>query len=76
VRSTAEPDIAARNPAGWRAWITSIAPIIFEWWSRIRGERELRRLGAAWEGIDDRTLKDIGISRFEIEYGRSPRRWE
>jgi len=76
VRTTADPETAARNFAGWRAWITSIASIISEWWSRIRGERELRRLGAAWEGIDDRTLRDIGISRLEIEYGRPPRHWE
>ena len=76
VRATAEPDTVARNFTGWRAWITSIASIISECWSRIRGERELRRLGAVWERIDDRTLKDIGISRLEIEYGRDRRHWE
>jgi uncharacterized protein YjiS (DUF1127 family) len=38
-------------------------------------EREIRRVAAAWEMIDDRTLKDIGIIRCEIEYGRNARHW-
>ena len=57
----------------WRVWITSIASIVAKLWSRMLREREIRRLRAAWETVDDRTLKDIGISRYEIEYGRDPR---
>jgi uncharacterized protein YjiS (DUF1127 family) len=40
----------------------------------MRREREIRRITAAWKTIDDRTLKDIGICRYEIEYGRDARR--
>jgi uncharacterized protein YjiS (DUF1127 family) len=57
----------------WRVWITSIASIVAKLWSRMLREREIRRIRAAWETVDDRTLKDIGISRYEIEYGRDPR---
>jgi len=59
--------------ARWRACINSIASIVAELWSRMRRERQIRRIAAAWATIDDRTLKDIGISRYEIEYGRDPR---
>jgi uncharacterized protein YjiS (DUF1127 family) len=41
----------------------------------MRREREIGRIRAAWETIDDRTLKDIGISRYEIEYARGARPW-
>ena len=61
--------------AGWRAWITSITSILIELRSRMRRQREIRRIRAAWETIDDRMLKDIGISRYEIEYARDPRHW-
>jgi uncharacterized protein YjiS (DUF1127 family) len=44
-------------------------------WSRMLRGREIRRIRASWEAIDDRTLKDIGISRYEIEYARDPRHW-
>ena len=61
--------------AGRRAWITSISSILTELWSRMLREREIRRIRAAWGAIDDRTLKDIGICRYEIEYGRDARHW-
>jgi uncharacterized protein YjiS (DUF1127 family) len=61
--------------AGRRAWITSITSILIELWSRMLREREIRRIRASWEAIDDRTLKDIGISRYEIEYARDARHW-
>src|SRR5205085_437035 len=51
------------NFAVWRARITSISSSVPELWSNMRREREIRRHRAAWETIDDRTLKDIGISR-------------
>jgi uncharacterized protein YjiS (DUF1127 family) len=58
--------------AGWRARIVSIVAGL---WSRMLCEREIRRLTAAWQAVDDRTLKDIGISRYEITYARDARRW-
>jgi uncharacterized protein YjiS (DUF1127 family) len=61
--------------SGWRALIILITSIIAELWSRMLRERESRRIRAAWETIDDRTLKDIGVSRYEIEYGRDARDW-
>ena len=59
--------------AVWPARISSITRIVAELWSKMRREHEIRRLSAAWETIDDRTLKDIGISRCEIEYARDAR---
>jgi uncharacterized protein YjiS (DUF1127 family) len=42
-------------------------------WSRIRRHREIHHIKAAWGMIDDRTLGDIGVSRYEIEYARDAR---
>ena len=78
---TKDPDRALRaetartNFAGPRAWITSTTSIITELWSRVLREREIRRIRADWRAIDDRTLKDIGISRYEIEYAGDRRDW-
>jgi uncharacterized protein YjiS (DUF1127 family) len=58
-----------------RAWITSISSVVAELWSKMRRDREIRRIRAAWEMVDDRTLKDIGISRYEIQYGIDERHW-
>ena len=66
----APPDFAVRH-----AWIISIVSIVAGLWSKMRRKREIRRITAAWETIDDRTLKDIGICRYEIEYRRDARRW-
>jgi uncharacterized protein YjiS (DUF1127 family) len=52
---------------------TSIASILAWLWSRIRRHREIHRIKAAWGMIDDRTLEDIGLSRYEIEYARDAR---
>ena len=56
-------------------WSTSITSILAELWSRIFHQWEVRRIRAAWETIDDRTLKDIGVSRNEIEHAGDRRRW-
>jgi uncharacterized protein YjiS (DUF1127 family) len=44
-------------------------------WSKILRERDIRRIRADWERVDDRTLRDIGISRHQIEYARDARYW-
>ena len=73
--SARRAETARTNFAGPRAWITSTTSIITELWSKVLREREIRRIRAAWRAIDDRTLKDIGISRYEIEYARDARHW-
>jgi len=61
------------NCRGWRRWFGAIAAIVAGLWSRALREGEIRRIRAAWGTIDDRTLKDIGISRLEFEYARDAR---
>ena len=68
-------ETATTDLPGWRASITPIASVVAGLWSRILRGREIRRIRAGWERVDDRTLKDIGISRYEIEYARDPRNW-
>jgi uncharacterized protein YjiS (DUF1127 family) len=65
-----DADTAPTDLVVWRAWINSITSIVAGLWSKMRREREIRRITAAWDTIDDRTLKDIGTCRCEIEYGR------
>ena len=48
-------------------WIASISSIVAKARSRIRQRRE-RRLAAELHCFDDRSLRDIGISRCDIEY--------
>ena len=57
---------------GWRAFITSFLANLR---SRIRRGRESRLVIAALRAFDDRGLRDIGISRCEIEHpaGRGDR---
>jgi cytochrome c peroxidase len=51
-----DTDTAPIDFAGWRAWISSIASIVAELWSRRAREREIRRIRvAAREVSDDRT---------------------
>jgi uncharacterized protein YjiS (DUF1127 family) len=47
-----------------RTWLSSMPAAL---WSALRRARESRRMRAAWNRIDDRTLADIGVSRHEIE---------
>jgi uncharacterized protein YjiS (DUF1127 family) len=66
-------ETARGDVAGRRKWIFSITSFFAEIWSKMLREREIRHIRAAWEMIDDRTLRDIGISRYEIEYAKDPR---
>jgi uncharacterized protein YjiS (DUF1127 family) len=52
---------------GSLGWIASISPIVAKIRSQIRQRRE-RRLAAELQCFDDRSLRDIGISRCDIEY--------
>jgi uncharacterized protein YjiS (DUF1127 family) len=54
---------------GWGIAITSMLGAL---WSNIRRRREMHRIAADWATIDDRTLQDIGVSRYEFELVRDP----
>jgi hypothetical protein len=58
---------------GWRRRVGSIASIVARLWPRVLRERQFGRVRAAWRTIDDRTLKDIGMSRIEFEYAKDAR---
>jgi uncharacterized protein YjiS (DUF1127 family) len=68
-------DTAPTDFAVWRTRITSITSSVIELWSKMRREREIRRIKAAWGTIDDRTLKDVGLTRCEMEFASDARRW-
>jgi hypothetical protein len=55
-------ETARSDVAGRRTWIISITSFFSKLWSRMLRECEIRHISAAWERVDDRALKDIGIS--------------
>lgn len=55
-------ETARSDVAGRRTWIISITSFFAELWSRMLRACEIRHISAAWERVDDRALKDIGIS--------------
>jgi uncharacterized protein YjiS (DUF1127 family) len=63
------------KPSNRRRRIPLLLSIFGKLLSRIHRRREGRRKDAAWAMVDDRTLKDIGISRLEIEYAVDARHW-
>jgi uncharacterized protein YjiS (DUF1127 family) len=66
-------EIARTDFPSWGAWITSN---LAKLWSRLLREHESRRVREALAALDDRTLKDIGISRHEIDdIGIYERHW-
>jgi uncharacterized protein YjiS (DUF1127 family) len=71
-------DTDRRDPAKtphWRRWIVQLSSVVGKLRSRMHRKREIRRISAAWAMVDDRTLKDIGISRLEVEYAMDARLW-
>jgi uncharacterized protein YjiS (DUF1127 family) len=68
---SADESLLQGGSPGWRPWLASIAARL---WTRMREARERRRSIAALHALDDRTLKDIGLARHQIEhaviYGR------
>ena len=63
-------DIAPIDSAVWRRWTGLITSIVAGLWLKMLRKRRMRRVRVAWATIDDRTLKDIGISRLEMAYAR------
>jgi len=58
-------EISDERAVRWRARIASLPRKVWSW---ILRANEHRRDAAALEALDDRTLKDMGISRAEIGY--------
>ena len=64
------------NQQHWHlALVRSLAELPRVFGARIRRRRELRRLCSAWDMVDDRMLKDIGLSRHAITQLGSERHW-
>jgi uncharacterized protein YjiS (DUF1127 family) len=64
------------RPAAVGTSIAALASLAAALRSRLRRRREARRMRADWQMLDDRTLKDIGISRNEIQFVvRGEQRW-
>ena len=57
------------------AWVQLLAELPRTFREALRRRRELRRLCAAWDMVDDRMLKDIGISRHAIMQLGGERNW-
>ena len=72
IRPDQSPVAKSTYPRGLVVMLTSILGGLG---SRIRRRRELRRISAAWAMVDERLLKDIGISRLEVEHARDTRHW-
>jgi uncharacterized protein YjiS (DUF1127 family) len=62
-------ETARAAPLGWSASITAL---LAKFRSRIRRERDSRLAIAELRALDDRTLRDLGISRCDIEYFARP----
>jgi uncharacterized protein YjiS (DUF1127 family) len=63
------------DAAGRPGWHIAITLMLGALWSSIRRRRETHRIEADWATIDDRTLQDIGVSRYGLELVRDPRHW-
>ena len=60
--------LASINLGRLDRWISLLTKIVAELWLRMARKREIRRMRTAWATIDDRTLRDIGVSRWEMAY--------
>ncbi|MHC2340333.1 DUF1127 domain-containing protein [Bradyrhizobium barranii] len=49
-----------------RTWYTSISAMAVSLWEWDRKRRAMRRAMIELEGLDDRALRDIGLTRFDI----------
>ncbi len=59
----ARPRSEGTAQPGWRAWAAALPARV---WSSLRRRARLRRLQVGWDALDERTLRDIGICRYEI----------
>jgi uncharacterized protein YjiS (DUF1127 family) len=56
------------SPIESRHWYASFTSPLVSFWSRLCRERRARLMIRGLQDLDDRTLRDIGIRRCEIEY--------
>jgi hypothetical protein len=56
-----------------RSWTGMLSWILGQLRSGMQHRREIRRISAAWTMVDDWLLKDIEISRLEVEYAGDTR---
>ena len=63
------PDVHGdRPPWGSSRWSAGLFSLPARLWSKLMEANEQRRATAALEALDDRTLKDMGLSRNEIHH--------
>jgi uncharacterized protein YjiS (DUF1127 family) len=67
-RSTIEAILAQSAGLSAESWPAALARAIRQGIAEIGSRRRLRRHIAELTALDDRTLRDIGLSRGEIEY--------
>jgi uncharacterized protein YjiS (DUF1127 family) len=60
--------LAPIKPKVCSRWISYFTAIVAQLWLRMARAHEKRRMRVVWATIDDRTLRDIGVSRWEIAY--------
>jgi uncharacterized protein YjiS (DUF1127 family) len=56
-------NLSSGSDPSWSQWTISILAALR---SRVLRRREVTRMKTAWQEIDDRTLKDIGLSRHDV----------
>jgi hypothetical protein len=59
----------------WPRWIGMLTATLRQLGSRMHRRRKIGCTSAAWMMVNDRLLKDIGISRIEVEYARDAQHW-
>lgn len=74
-----KPDDLARSGSEGTAlpsWRVRAASLPAKLWSSVRRRARIRQMRVGWDATDDHTLRDIGVSRYEIDliFGRG-RRW-
>jgi uncharacterized protein YjiS (DUF1127 family) len=62
---TVRPEAAQPARPSWMRWVASLSTGLR---SKLRRMREQRRAARMLSALNDRMLKDIGISRSELEY--------
>jgi uncharacterized protein YjiS (DUF1127 family) len=65
---------ACSDLTGCGRWFSLMTSTVAGLWLRIAREREMRRRRAAWATIDDRTLRDLGVSRWELAHAEFRKR--
>jgi uncharacterized protein YjiS (DUF1127 family) len=59
----AAADVASGSELSWSQWTTSFLSGLR---SKALHRRRVKRMRTDWQAIDDRTLKDIGLSRYDV----------